>query len=137
MSAEIEQVSYIVVGIGVNVNTDEQLFTQELKETATSVRMVTRRTYDRKTLIAAILYQFENIYIEGLCKKTKSKVLDEYKTYCISIGKDVKVHYRDRMLIGKATNITDEGELVVQTPDGCVHTILSGEVSVRGLYGYI
>ncbi len=135
MSAEIEQVNYVVVGIGINVHHNIEDYPAAIRETATSLKAVTGRRFERKTIIKNVLEQFEEVY-RGT-QDVKKELIEEYKKYSLTLGSMVKVTSRDSIIEGEAVEITDEGELMVRTKDGTTHTIFSGEVSVRGLYGYV
>lgn len=133
MSAEMDRVNYVVCGIGINVNTKH--FDDELAEKATSLYIETGTTYQREPIIAAVMNEFEPLYKEFL-KNGFSGVYEEYKSVCTTLGKTVRVISRGTELIGTAIDISPEGGLIVDT--GKEHiTITSGEVSVRGMYGYI
>ena len=133
MSAEIERVSYIICGIGINVNTEE--FPDELKETAVSLYTVTGEKHSRAEIIKRVAEEFEPLYDEYLKYRLKN-IIPEYKSACVNIGKRVSILYGEKETPGTAVDITENGHLVVDTDEGRV-TISSGEVSVRGVYGYV
>ncbi|MCH5211671.1 MAG: biotin--[acetyl-CoA-carboxylase] ligase [Oscillospiraceae bacterium] len=133
MSAEIERVNHIVCGIGINVNTPS--FPPELQNKATSLLIETGEKTSRTELIAGVMNEFEPLY-ETFIKSGFKAVRDEYRRLCVTLGKDVQVIYRKETITGKAIDIDDNGRLIVDTNNGRI-TVTSGEVSVRGLYGYI
>ncbi len=135
MSAEIERVNHIVVGIGINVNIDTNEFPEELKNSATSIKIATGKEIDRKQLVQRILENFESIYIHA--QTGRESLLEQYRNYSLTIGHQVKVLWQNSETEGKAIEITEDGELLVETNDGKVIKVFSGEVSVRGLYGYV
>ena len=63
--------------------------------------------------------------------------MEKYRRDCMTIGKDVEVLRYDAMEKGRALDVDEHGGLVVRYPDGREETVSSGEVSVRGLYGYV
>lgn len=133
MSAEIERVNYIVCGIGINVNTP--LFDGELEKRATSLYIETGEKYERSVLISRVMNEFERLYkifiLDGI-----SGIADEYRSLCITVGREVSVIYPNRTISGRAVDIDNDGQLIVETANGII-TVASGEVSVRGMYGYI
>lgn len=133
MSAETDMVHYVVCGIGINVNTEN--FDAEIKHRATSMYIESGEKQIRNDIIARELNYFEYYYKKflegGLCA-----ILDEYKENCVTIGRDVTVIYKKENVTGKAADIDENGALVVETADGTIR-VTSGEVSVRGIYGYI
>ncbi|NLY42752.1 MAG: biotin--[acetyl-CoA-carboxylase] ligase [Clostridiaceae bacterium] len=137
MSAEIGHVNYIVVGIGINVNINKSDFSEEIKGMATSLSSVTGRDIDRNELIVKLLENFEQAYMKMRDKDARKMMINEYKGYCVTLGRRVKVNLKEEVIEGTAVDVADDGQLVVRTDDGIKHRILSGEVSVRGLYGYV
>ena len=135
MSAEMEKVNYIILGIGINVNISS--FPEDIKNMATSLKIEGGKDYDRKEIVKAILTNLEKYYEAYLNKQDLENLIEKYKSYCLTLGKEVKIIHRNEEFIGKAIDLTEEGELMVEKHDGQVITVFSGEVSVRGLYGYI
>lgn len=135
MAGELNEVNYIVVGIGINVNTDG--FSSELKEKATSLFIEGGRKIDRRELVVNILKNFEvlyNIYIKDL---DLNETLAIVKNYSAILGKEIKIIQGNLEKKVRAIDINDEGLLLVQMDDGSEQLISSGEVSIRGKNGYI
>ncbi|GMG97438.1 biotin--[acetyl-CoA-carboxylase] ligase [Tepidimicrobium xylanilyticum] len=137
MSCELNMINYVIMGIGINVNLDKEDFNEELKDKATSLKLVTGKKIDRKRLIGNILNHLENLYIPFKERGDISKTIRISREKSILIGKEIRVITGDKELIGKALSIDDEGQLVVEFKDGRVEKVFSGEVSIRGLKGYI
>lgn len=133
MSAEIERVNYVVPGIGINVNIES--FDSELSEKATSLYIETGEKFERCAIIRAFLEEFEVLYKQFL-KDGIAALAEDYRELCVTIGREVSVIYPNRTVNGKAVDINEEGELIVETENGKI-VVGSGEVSVRGIYGYI
>ncbi len=133
MSAETDMVHYVVCGIGINVNTEN--FDAEIKHRATSMYIESGEKQIRNDIIARELNYFEYYYKKFL-EGGLGAILDEYKENCVTIGRDVTVIYKKENVTGKAADIDENGALVVETADGTIR-VTSGEVSVRGIYGYI
>lgn len=133
MSADAGKINYVVCGIGINVS--NAVFDGELADKATSLLIESGRKYDKNVLLANVLNEFEHCYTNfldgGLCG-----ILDEYRQNCITIGREVKVIYKKESVPGKAIDISGNGSLIVETKDGIIE-VTSGDVSVRGIYGYV
>lgn len=128
------KLDYAIVGIGVNCCQQEEDFPPELQTMATSLSMVSQLPVFRGKVAAAMM--------ECLCDMSqtlltgKADMLRSYRRDCITLGKDVSILRADTVSHGKAIDIGQDGDLIVQTPEGIV-SVSSGEVSVRGMYGYI
>ena len=133
MSAEVDMVNYVVCGIGINVNTES--FSKEIEHRATSMYIESGKKYHRSEIIAKLLNEFEYYYKKFL-EGGLSTILDEYKENCITIGRDVNVIFKKENVTGKAVDVDENGSLVVETDHGPIR-VTSGEVSVRGIYGYV
>lgn len=137
MSADNEGIRYVIVGIGINVNTRE--FPEEISGMATSLLLEQGyEKIDRSLLVAAVLEKLEVYYEQFLKDKCLEFLLEKYNKKLINFDKQVKILGNDGQvgLTGIAKGINKEGELLVETEDGLVE-VRSGEVSVRGLYGYV
>jgi len=135
ISTEISKIDYLVVGIGLNVNTVE--FDEEISSIATSLKNEANKSFSRKQLLQNILFEFERLYEIFLKTEDLTELIEDYKKCSINIGKYVKVISGNDVLVGKVENIDKEGQLVIITDNNERHVIISGEVSVRGLYGYV
>ncbi len=133
MSAEMDMVNYVVCGIGVNVNMES--FDSEIAHRATSMYIESGKKYCRNEIIAKLLNSFE-YYYEKFLEGGLDAILDEYKRNCVTIGKEVSVIFKKETVRGKAVDVDRGGALIVETIDGVIH-VNSGEVSVRGIYGYV
>lgn len=129
MNAQIDNVEFVVVGIGVNVNIE--VFPEELKEVAVSLRQVIGDKVKRSEVATAIIERLE----ENYNKYTQEGFLAlkaEYEESCITLNREVKVIAKDSFN-GRAIAINNDGELIVEKSDGEQVTVFSGEVSVRGV----
>jgi len=136
MSSEADYIHYVVIGIGINVNT--QNFSEEIASMATSLYLEQekKKRINRSGLIAAVMEQFEYYYACFLTTGDLSSLREEYNRKLEGIGNVVKI-VGTQEEIGISEGITDTGELVIRFSDGSKRKVVSGEVSVRGLYGYV
>lgn len=134
MSAEVDYVHGIVVGIGINVHQTE--FPEELSETATSLYLETGKHFSRPELVERILRHFEKLYELFLRDGDVRSLCEEYNGALVNAGEKIRVIAGEESFTGIGQGIDSRGRLLVQT-DGGVRTVRSGEVSVRGVYGYV
>ena len=125
----------LIVGVGINVN--QRSFSKELEDKATSLLIETGKEVDREELMKQFAEAFEYYY--GIFVKTgdMSALMDEYNEMLINTDREVKVMDPSEDITGIARGIDKKGQLLVETEDGVIHEIYAGEVSVRGLYGYV
>ncbi len=137
MSSEADYIHYLVIGIGINVNT--KIFPEELSKTASSLFLEAgaEKRFCRSELICLLLEYLEKYYDQFLSAGNLSFAKEEYNHRLAGRNEYVKVLGTQEELVGISRGITETGELLVELPDGSRKSILSGEVSVRGLYGYI
>lgn len=135
MSAEMEEIHYVVVGIGINVNEEE--FPEEIKEKATSLRIEGQQRIGRGALIAAFLECFEKNYDIFAREGDLSELVAAYNSRLINVKRTVTIIAPAGEYCGEALGINKRGALLVKRKDGSVEGITSGEVSVRGVYGYV
>ena len=125
----------VIIGIGINVN--NKSFPKEIRDVATSLRMLLSKKSDRTEIINSVLDSIEKYYNVLINEGNLEKIIEEYKKLCVNIGKEVVTTGAPEVVEGVAIDITEKGELVIQKKDGNTVAVNSGEVSVRGIYGYI
>ena len=128
------KIDYAAVGIGININREN--FPAELSDKATSLRLENGRNYNRADIIKQVLSLFDKYYSEFLINGTAS-FIEEYRQLCVNIGKTVAIYENGESYRAQAVGIGENGALHIVTEDGDKREIESGEVSVRGIYGYV
>ena len=130
------RVDWAVIGIGINCCQRLEDFPEELQQLAASLAMVTGREIDRARMAAAMmdsLWQMDKALLTE-----KEAVLNRYRRDCITIGQDISLVRSDGAVRhGRAIDVDPEGALIVEFADGHREAVNSGEVSVRGMYGYL
>lgn len=134
-SFENDKVNYVIIGMGINVSM--QNFPGELAFRATSFAMEGLNDIDRNRLVAEIGSCFEKYYDIYVMNENMSGLKSEYENKLVNINKEVVVIENDSRFEGIAKGINDSGELMIQLDDGRLVYVRSGEVSVRGVYGYV
>lgn len=136
MSAELDQIHYVVIGAGINVN--QETFAPEIQETATSLYVERKKQSSRAALAARVLYYFEKNYAVFESSWDFSALADKYNEFLVNRGREVRVLDPKGAYDGIARGINEKGELLVERKsDGQTMQVYAGEVSVRGIYGYV
>lgn len=128
-------VDYVVIGIGINCCQQPKDFPQEIRQVAGSLTMVAGQTIDRTKVAAAMLETLAEMDSRLLAEK--DSLMERYRADCVTLGQDISLVRGDEIRHGHALDVDPEGALVVLFPDGHTETVNSGEVSVRGMYGYV
>lgn len=137
MTPEMNEMQFLVAGVGVNVNQNGPAeFPEELRETASSLRTESGRLIDRAALLERILTRFEVDYETFERTLDLSNLQVRYESRLVGRNAVVRVLDPAGEYTGISRGITDTGELVVEREDGERVLVYAGEVSVRGLYGY-
>lgn len=123
-------VDSLILGIGINCG--QRAFPPELQGLATSFAMH-GLTVDRNRLISAILSQIHTLRAAML----QTGWMAEYEKRCVTIGARIQVKKPEGLRKGRAVKISENASLLVAYDNGETEWIRSGEVSVRGLYGYV
>lgn len=126
---------YVIIGTGLNVN--QPAFPREIAQTATSLKRESGQEQDREELLAAILEAFAAVYAQFAKEGSLSGLKAEYEALLVNCGKEVMVLDPKGAWEGTAMGINETGELLVRHEDGHVEAVFAGEVSVRGIYGYV
>ena len=136
IEGECGTLEYIVPGIGLNVNEVTTDFPEKIQKIAGSLAMEVGKPLQRGPLVAEIVNSLDRMYAVWLTGK--GDYLERYRAACITLGKEVQVLRTGREpRVGFAEDIDDRFGLIVRYPDGTRETVTSGEVSVRGLLGYV
>ena len=129
-------VDYAVIGVGINCSQSESDFPEEIRSIATSLKDVTGKQIDRAKLAAAMVESFR--HMSQILFACKDDLMQQYRQDCVTLHKEISVVTADGSARhGTATDIDSAGALVVRFDDGTTETVSSGEVSIRGMYGYV
>lgn len=128
-----QKVAWVVVGIGINCCQKSWDFPKEIRHMACSLGMEDR--IDVLMLAADLiecLYQMDKDLLTN-----KAEIMAQFKEKCVTIGSQISVVRGDNIRHGKALDVDSDGGLLVEYSDGSHETVTSGEVSIRGMYGYL
>ena len=131
LSAQIEKVNYIVVGIGINVNIAPKDFPADIKKVAASLSEINGGEISRLDFFRAVLEEFDKLYCTIDTEGFK-KIFEHWKKFNITIGREVKVISAEtgESFFGIAEDIDEDGALIVKTNNGR-QTLYAGDVSIR------
>ena len=131
MEADEERVHFVVAGVGINVA--QRAFPEELRETASSLSLLAEKPVSRADVVRAFLRRME---ADWTLWETGG-LMEAYRGLSATIGGRVLVAGAAERFEGEALDVTEEGALRVRRADGRVTEVLAGDVSVRGLMGYV
>ena len=126
---------YVIIGTGINVNIEE--FPDDIKDMASSLKLESGKYEIREDIISSTINFFEKYYEKFLINENLSQLKCEYELLLVNKDKEVKVLGEKEPYTAIALGIDNEGELLVRKNNGAVEKIYAGEVTVRGLYGYV
>jgi len=130
MSAEIDAVNYIVVGIGINVNSTQEDFPPEIAGIAASLAMISGQPFCRPELVAALLDELEQAYFK-ITNDRFAEILAAWREASLTLGAEVAVFEPGGSgFTGMARDIDAEGALLVETPQG-MRRVVAGDVTLR------
>ena len=128
-------VDFAVIGVGINCCQGESDFPEDIQAIAGSLASVSGSEINRAKVAAAMMDALFRMERELLSHKTH--ILNRYRRNCITLGQDISLVRGDEIRHGTALDIDEDGALLVRFPDGSTETVNSGDVSVRGMYGYV
>ena len=134
LSTEVDKINYIVLGIGINIKTMK--FSQEISEIATSLH---KEGYEisRVDIVKAILEEFEKLYLQYVNENVRKETLSICRKYSAIIGKDIYLIKEDEKELVRCLDVNDDGNLIVRNENNIIQEIISGEISIRGVKGYV
>ena len=130
LSAELDKVKYIILGIGINVNHTAAEFPPDLRKTATSLRIASGQRLDRGDLAVRILRELDHDYAR-ICDGEFEAVADEWEERCTTLGRRVTIQMGDRMIEGAAESLDRDGALLIRTQHGHLEQIIGGDVTIK------
>ncbi len=130
LSAELDKVRHVILGIGVDVNLDAAELSADLKKIATSLKIESSEKISRAELATAILRELDFDY-GRICAGKFSAVADEWEEHCTTIGRNVTVQIGDRKIRGRAESLDDDGALLLRTEHGHIERIIGGDVALE------
>ena len=135
LEAETGQLQYVVAGIGLNVAQTEADFGTEVASLAISLEQALGRKIRRADLAIAIIRALDGMMADF--PHEKAAYLERYRADCLTLGREVRLIRKGETCIAFAEAIDEDFALVVRHQNGETETVTAGDVSVRGLLGYV
>lgn len=130
LSAELDKIKHVVLGIGLDVNLTAHEFTPELRKTATSLLVESGRHIHRAELAAAILTALDHDY-GRLAAGEFADLAEEWESHCSTLGRRICIHLGTRAVRGRAEALDEDGALLVRTDHGRIERITGGDVTLE------
>jgi BirA family biotin operon repressor/biotin-[acetyl-CoA-carboxylase] ligase len=130
LSAELDHINHLILGIGVNVNQATTDFPPDLRQTATSLKLEASRSIPRAELAAAILRELDRDYAQVRAQRF-ARLAAEWESHCATLGRRVSIQIGQRVLQGCAEALDDDGALLLRTQHGHLERIIGGDVTVQ------
>jgi len=130
-----DEVNYAVIGIGINCLQTRKDFPPELQDIAMSVSEAAGKTVSPEMLTDSLLSSLETL--RQCLLSQKAEYMAQYRRDCITLDKEISIVRGDNIQHALALDINSDGGLLVRYADGTTQTVSSGEVSIRGMYGYV
>jgi len=122
-----KRIEFAVLGIGINVNTEQDEFPLSIRNLATSLRLSLGRRVSRIHLLQSLLCQLEEWY-ESLNKGGFDPILESWSEFDSTLGRVVEVFLPESRVVGVAEALQSDGTLLVRDKENCLHRILAGDV---------
>lgn len=135
LDAKTGLVDYAVVGIGLNCNHLREDFPPDLQKIATSLLEATGTRWEPASIAGALVCRLQEL--DGKLLQKKDEIMACYRKDCITLGQKVVALRGDEKRYGTALSVQDDGSLLIAFADGSRESVSSGEVSIRGMYGYL
>jgi BirA family biotin operon repressor/biotin-[acetyl-CoA-carboxylase] ligase len=132
LSAELDRINYLIMGVGINVNHEPNDFPPELSEKATSLQIEQGHSIDRVRLVQGVLLQLEEHYLQFLKNGLKDQ-RKAIKAYSSILGRQITIRHDSKIQVGTAIDIDVDGALIVTVGKRSLK-LLSGEVSLAESY---
>lgn len=131
ISGEIDAIPHVIVGIGINVNSDIKDFDIDLMDMITSLKIILNKQLNRIELMACILNKMDEYYMKYINDNDFKSILKEYKNRLKILNKEVIIYMGKNKINGIATDIMNNGALQIRLPDGETKEYISGEISLN------
>jgi len=128
--SEMDRIHFVILGIGMNLNMDEEMFPQEIREGATSLKREMGEMISRKAFLQILMEELETWY-EIFLKKGRAPVISAWRDRAQLRGRSIKVTSFGEILEGMAIDIDSDGALILKTEDGERKRVIAGDVDYK------
>jgi BirA family biotin operon repressor/biotin-[acetyl-CoA-carboxylase] ligase len=130
LTAELDHVKDVILGIGIDVNLEAHEFPKELRDSATSLRIASGQKLDRAALAVAVLRELDRTYHLVETGQFDS-IAEEWQRRCHTLGREVSIRMGDRVIRGRAESLDSDGALLLRGPHGLLERIIGGDVTLE------
>jgi len=130
LTAELDRVKHVILGIGVDVNLSAGDFPSELRKVATSLKIESGGMVSRSELAVEILRELDRDYAR-VCVGDFPSVADEWEEHCTTLGRQVAIRTGDRCIRGRAESLGEDGALLLRTEHGHLERVIGGDVTLE------
>ena len=128
--SETDRIHFVILGMGINLNMDEEGFPKEIRARATSLKRETGRPVSRKTFVSLLLEELERWY--GIFLKERgSPLLKAWKARAQIEGRRVRITSFGEVLTGRAVDVDSDGALILMMGDGKRKRVVAGDIEYR------
>ena len=131
ISTEMDAIEYVIIGLGINVNTSRESFPPELLPIATSVRIESGRDFSRSDILAQYLARLEQGY-EMINAGRFDRIISRWKALSHMVGQRLIVEELDERYTGRVEDVEDTGVLLVRDDTGRLHRVYSADITLVG-----
>lgn len=131
MASEDSRLLHVILGIGINVNQTEADFDEELRQTASSLRVEAGHPVDRTAVVRSFCQSLDGWYERFLCDGPLP-ILEHARRRCLTLGRPVSARSGDQEVSGLAVELDGDGRLVIRDARGALHHLLAGDVTLTG-----
>ncbi|MCK8824891.1 biotin--[acetyl-CoA-carboxylase] ligase [Fuchsiella alkaliacetigena] len=133
LSAEVDQINYLVMGIGINLNIDLDQFPADLVNKASSVQRELGERVSKLEFFLSLITELELAYFK-FQEQGFISIIEDWKEYNLTLGQEVQVDNGREVLVGKAVDIDSTGALLIKLADGRVKKVVAGDVTLEKEY---
>ena len=128
--SETDRIHFVILGIGVNLNMDEKMFSKEIRTVATSLKREMGQTVSRKAFLQSLLQELEKWYSIFL-EEGGAVILKAWRDRAHIKGKQVKVTSFGETVAGIAIDVDSDGALILETEDGKQKRVVAGDIEYK------
>lgn len=130
MTAELDKLKEVLLGIGMDVNLETSDFPPELRKIATSLRIESGQPVNRAELAVAVLRELDYDY-EAVTRGNFEMLADQWQHRCITLGRNVSIHLGNRTIRGRAESLDEDGALLIRGAHGHLERVIGGDVTIE------
>jgi BirA family biotin operon repressor/biotin-[acetyl-CoA-carboxylase] ligase len=124
---EAQQIKFIILGIGINVNQSGADFPEIIRDRAISLAQAIGTPIDPHDFLEQVLFDLDHYY--RILKHTGfARIRSLWKANCPDLGRPIELRQAQHILKGVFQDLAPDGSLVLQQPDGVITRITSGEL---------